>query len=117
MQVHFADEQLAMIDRIDASCNAAGKAPRLRAMAVDQVDIQGFPPDHAGSFETTLLDGVEPGLFETDRLGAAPDEPDRFDPRAPLWGIVGSDPRNPPPVDPDRLAEAVVNWMVKAIFG
>lgn len=114
---HFADEQLAMIDRIAAGWNAAGKAPALRAMAVNQAGILGFPPDHAGSFETTLLDGLEPGLSETDRLDAAPDEPDRFDPGSPLWGIVGADPRKPPPVDPDRLAEAVVNWMVKAIAG
>lgn len=112
---HFADGQLAMIDRIAADWNARNPLPRVTALSVNRAKISGFPPDHAGLFETTLLDGIVPGLSDLDRLGADPDLPDRLDPRSPLWGIVGADPRSRPPVPPPDLAAAIVDWMIGAV--
>ena len=114
---HFADEQLAMIDRIAADWTAEGKTPMLRALAVNRAEIPGFPPDHAGLFETTLLQGIAPGLVEVDRLGSGLDALDRFDPGSPLWGIVGTDPRQTPPLSADQLVAALTGWIAASIAG
>lgn len=106
---HFADEQLAMIDRITDSWNATGAPPHVRALSVNRAEVPGFAADHAGLFETTLLDGVEPGLSDLARLGDAADDRDRFDDRSPLWGIVGADPRPDPPTTAEALAAAIVS--------
>ena len=108
---HFADEQLGLIDRIAVVWNAQGQGPLVRALSVNRADILGFPPDHAGLFETTLLQGIDPGLVETDRLGAAADDIDRFDPRSALWGIVGADPRLTPALSPEALILALTEWL------
>lgn len=108
---HFAEAQLAMIDRIAAAWNAGGRAPVVRALAVNRAAIPGFPPDHAGLFETTLLDALAPGLSDTPGLGQAPDAPERFDPASPLWGIVGADPRRAPPLAGAALVAAIVRWI------
>lgn len=108
---HFADEQLAMIDRIAATWNAVGQMPRVRALSVNRAPVPGLPPDHAGLFETTLLDGIAPGLSEVNRLGMAADAVDRFDPASPLWGIVGTDPRSPPVMGGAELAAAIADWI------
>lgn len=113
---HFADTQLAMIDRIAAAWNAGVRAPQVTALAVNRADIPGFPPDHAGLFETTLLDGLAPSLSDTGRLGRLPDDKDRFDPASPLWGIVGADPRGEAPIDGEVLATAMVDWLVQSVI-
>ncbi len=107
---HFADEQLDMIDTLAAAWNAGGQRPHVVAFAVNRADVPGFPPDHAGLFETTLLDGLTEGLIDLSRLG--PDTKDRFDPGSPLWGIVGADPRAEPPLGKDALVEHVVAALV-----
>lgn len=112
---HFADTQLAMIDRLAATWNAAGRAPHVLALAVNRADIPGFPPDHAGLFETTLLDGLAPGLSDTGRLGLVADEKDRFEPASPLWGIVGADPRGEAQICGEDLATAIVDWLVQSV--
>lgn len=105
---HFADEQLQMIDDIAADWNAAGKAPKVTAFAVNRANVEGLPPDHAGLFETTLLDSLTDGLIDLSSLGTAPDTLDRFDPASALWGIVGSDPRQPLHRSKDELCRLVV---------
>ena len=110
---HFADEQLAMIDRIATTWNAAGQAPIVRALSVNRAPVPDLPPDHAGLFETTLLDGVSPGLSDLNQLGSEPDLPDRFDPASPLWGIVGTDPRRVSAVDAKELVASVTAWIVE----
>lgn len=112
---HFADDQLAMIDRIARDWNPAGQAPVVRALSVDQAPIAGLPPDHAGLFETTLLDGISPGLSGLGQLGTGPDLPDRFDPASPLWGIVGTDPRRAPSLAGDQLVAAITSWLANQI--
>lgn len=86
---HFADEQLSMIDRIAADWNALGQAPHVRALAVNRADIPGFPPDHAGLFETTLLQGIDPGLVDMIRLSADADDLDRLMPAHPFGVLSG----------------------------
>lgn len=108
---HFADEQLAIIDRIAATWNAQGRMPHVIALAVSRAAPEGFPPDHAGLFETTLLTALWPGLADLRRLSAEPDSPDRFDPQSPLWGVVGVDPRQTPPIDPAALVARIVGWI------
>lgn len=109
---HFADEQLLMIDEITADWNAAGKAPTVSAFAVNRANVAGLPPDHAGLFETTLLDGLEEGLIDLSLLGTASDDSDRFDIASPLWGIVGTDPRSTPTLGKRALVKEVVSSLV-----
>lgn len=110
---HFADSQLEMIDRIAGTWNAGARPPLVRALAVNRAAVPGFAPDHAGLFETTLLDGLEPGLSDLARLGTNADDRDRFDPRSPLWGIVGADPRLAAPMDGAALSAAIVDWLAR----
>lgn len=112
---HFADTQLEMIDRIADRWNGSGHAPRVTALSVNRAGIDGFHPDHAGLFETTLLDAVAPGLSDLGRLGLGEDALDRFDPNSPLWGIVGADPRGSAPVPPEKLLQMMVDWLVATV--
>ena len=112
---HFADEQLAMIAHIAADWNATGQTPRVRALSVHQAGISSFPPDHAGLFETTLLQGIDADLARTDLLGLGDDQPDRFDPASPLWGIVGADPRQPPPLSAHDLVASMSDWLAAQV--
>lgn len=108
---HFADEQLQMIDVLAERWNTTGNLPLAKAFAVNRADVPCFPPDHAGLFETTLLAGLTEGLIDISTLGNAADTVDRFDPASPLWGIVGTDPRELPPSD----GATVVRHLVTAI--
>jgi creatinine amidohydrolase len=109
---HFADEQLQMIDAMVESWNATGHLPQVKGFAVNRADVPKLPPDHAGLFETTLLSGLTEGLVDLSRLGSAADDIDRFDPASPLWGIVGTDPREQPQSD----GTTVVRHLVSAII-
>jgi creatinine amidohydrolase len=108
---HFADEQLQMIDGLAADWNKAGALPHVTAFAVNRANVPDLPPDHAGLFETTLLDGLTEGLIDLPSLGTAPDTMDRIDPSSPLWGIVGTDPR----LQALLSREALVRHMVAAL--
>jgi creatinine amidohydrolase len=112
---HFADEQLAMIERIATDWNATGQTPHLRALSVNQAQIAGFPPDHAGLFETTLLQGIDPSLVDLAQLGRATDDINRFDRASPLWGIVGADPRQKPTIPAVALSSVLVGWLTASV--
>ncbi len=112
---HFAGEQLAMIDAIAADWNASNQLPQVLATAVNRAGIAGFPPDHAGLFETTLLTGLAPALVDLGQL--PPIQPqdattDRFDPASPIWGVVGTDPRLAPSIPSTKLVAHLVRWLV-----
>lgn len=111
---HFADEQLQMIDEVADGWNHLAAQPEVRAFAVNRANLPGFPPDHAGLFETTLLDGLNNELVDLTTLGSAADAPDRFDPTSPLWGIVGADPRSRPPMAQADLVARLVAELAKA---
>ena len=112
---HFADTQLEMIDRIAADWNATGAKPHVLTFSVNRAPISGFAPDHAGLFETTLLEGVAPGLSDMGRLSQEADQLDRFDPRSPLWGIVGADPRSISPISADGLVRLLRDWLTTEV--
>ena len=112
---HFAPEQLAMIDRIATEWNAGGHLPQALALSVSRANIPGFPPDHAGQFETTLLQGIAPDLVDMAQLGPDPDDKDRFDPTSALWGIVGADPRQNPPLTAPELTSALRDWLIDRV--
>lgn len=112
---HFADEQLQMIDALAGSWNTQGTRPKVTAFAVNRANVPGVPPDHAGLFETTLLDALTDNLIDLSRLGTAADAVDRFDPVSDLWGIVGTDPRQPLPISKDALLHWVVVAMTKQV--
>jgi creatinine amidohydrolase len=105
---HFADGQLAMIDETAADWNRTNPLPHVRSTAVNRAEVPSFPPDHAGLFETSLMVGLASELVDLTRLSTQLDTSDRFDPRSPLWGIVGADPRSEPPISPPAL----VDWLV-----
>ena len=112
---HFADEQLAMIDALAADWNQGGKAPKVRALSVNRANIAGFPPDHAGLFETTLLQGLAPDLVDIARIGTGADDRDRFDTTSVLWGVVGADPRQRPPLAPATLVDVMAQWLASSL--
>ena len=65
---HFADEQVAMIKAISASWNGAGRPTEALALAINDVKGAALGPDHAGIFETTLLDALWPERVDVSRL-------------------------------------------------
>jgi creatinine amidohydrolase len=113
---HFADEQLAMLDQLAADWNSRGDAPRLRSLSVNRAGIPDFPADHAGLFETTLLQDMDANLVDMARLGSDIDDKDRFDPGSALWGIVGTDPRQASPLLAGDLLTRLADWLASTVF-
>lgn len=121
---HFADEQLEMINRIEAEWNDAGNAMRVIARAVNMPLDTALPaPDHAGVFESALLSNFAPELVRIDRLpsieeapstdpGGDESGPHRHDPQHPLWGVFGADPRRLDPAQNLRLLDALVSRLL-----
>ncbi|NQX26624.1 creatininase family protein [Microbacteriaceae bacterium VKM Ac-2854] len=116
---HFADEQLAMIDEIAASWNAAAHPLAVLATGVNRSDAP-IAPDHAGVFESTLLSAFEPDLVHLELLPDAATSPDpggdpmgeqRHDRAHPLWGVFGPDPRGADLARAPQLRDAVVSWL------
>lgn len=112
---HFADEQLQMIDELAKSWNSDGATPKVKAFAVNRANVPCLAPDHAGLFETTLLDSLSGDLIDLSRLGTNPDTLDRFDPASALWGIVGTDPRHPPQITKESLRLHVINALINTV--
>jgi creatinine amidohydrolase len=118
---HFPDAQLDMIDRLTASYS--GKDVQVFASAVNRIEGLDISPDHAGVFETTLLYAMHPHLVQIHRLPSLTHVPlttddwgeTRHDPKHPVFGVFGPDPRN---FDPSRatilLADAV-DWLAEKV--
>jgi creatinine amidohydrolase len=117
---HFADTQLAMIDRIAADWAAAGNAMKVLATSVSRIEGLAIKPDHAGIFETTLLHALHPNLVQLDRLPSLTEQPlatddwaeSRHETAHPIWGVFGPDPRGFDPGAADRLLANAVSWLV-----
>ena len=117
---HFPPEQLGMIDRLAAKWTQADLS--VFATAVSRIEGLKIAPDHAGLFETTLLAAMWPSLVQVDRLpslSAAPLPPSennfgetRHDPKHPIYGVFGPDPRNFDPANALPLLEASVAWLI-----
>jgi len=121
---HFADGQLAMIDDISASWRQSGNAMKVFSTAVNRIEGLAFAPDHAGIFETTLLGGLWPDRVRIDRLPSREDAPlapgdvwekGRHDPKHPLWGVVGPDPRVYDPFRGPPLVAAAVEGLIAQV--
>jgi len=119
---NFADTQLAMIDRIAADWNRNLGPLQVLATAVNRIEGLPIGPDHAGLFETTLLSALQPELVRIDRLPAMSEaplppgdgdfSPTRHDPRHPIWGVFGPDPRRFDPATAAGLLSSSANWLV-----
>jgi len=124
---HFADEQLAMIDKLAGDWSHAPQhAMEVVATSVNRCTSSPLPPDHAGVFETTLLYALWPEHVHVGRLpslGEHPatgpdDEADpagnhRHNPDHPLWGIFGPDPRDFDRSRSTQLLEELVEWLTQ----
>ena len=117
---HFADTQLVMIDRIAAEWNAAKHRLRVFSTAVNRIEGLAIAPDHAGVFETTLLYALHPDLVQLGRLPSLDKVPlatddwqdSRHDPKHPVWGVFGPDPRGFDPRLASTLLASSVDWLV-----
>jgi creatinine amidohydrolase len=100
---HFADEQLGLIDTVAADWNVTGARPHVLPLAVNRTDA-ALAPDHARTFETSLLYALAPGLVHLHRLPSLTELPidppgpqggwnHRHTPGHPLRGVMGPDPR------------------------
>ena len=121
---HFAPTQLEMIDRIAANWNAQTRALQVFATAVNRVEGLALAPDHAGIFETTLLAALWPELVQLDRLQSLSVAPlaegdvweeGRHDPKHPIWGVVGPDPRQFKAEQAKPLLDATVRWLIEQV--
>jgi creatinine amidohydrolase len=121
---HFAPTQLDMIDRLAAEWNNGKRPLRVFATAVNRIEGLPLPPDHAGRFETTLLASLWPHLVQLNRLPSLEIAPlatgdvweeGRHDPKHPIWGVVGADPRSYKPEDAEDLLIATVTWLVNEV--
>jgi creatinine amidohydrolase len=113
---HFAEEQLDMIDRFCEVWNAKGSQPRITATAVNRCSEAGIDADHAGAFETLLMNALAPETVELSRLPAlddAPDSFDRHDPKSAIWGVIGKDPRTVNLTESTALLDRMTDWLTR----
>jgi creatinine amidohydrolase len=116
---HFPNEQLDMIDRLAAKHSHLGFT--VVATAVNRIEGLDIAPDHAGVFETTLLYAMHPNLVQMDRLPLVAQAPltsddwseTRHDPKHPVFGVFGPDPRSFEPLRAATLLTAAVDWLAK----
>ena len=123
---HFAGEQIAMIEAMAQARHGDGGRMRVRALAVNMATGLSLEPDHAALFETTLLGALWPNRVRIELLpplASAPAiDPDgdsmgphRHDPKHPLFGIFGPDPRWFDPEAAPALLDAMVDWLVDQV--
>jgi creatinine amidohydrolase len=114
---HFPDAQLDMIDRLAAY--HSNEDIEVFATAVNRIEGLNMPPDHAGVFETTLLYAMHLNLVQIDRLPLLTNAPlttddwseTRHDPKHPVFGVFGPDPRNFDSSQAATLLAAAVDWL------
>ena len=120
---HFPPEQIAMINQLADEWNAGAGPMRALALSINEVKGAALGPDHAGMFETTLLNALWPERVAIERLpqtsaDVEPDDPwsdARHRPAHPLWGIVGPDPRAFDVAQGPALLEACVAWVAREV--
>ena len=84
------------------------------AHAVNRASEIGMEPDHAGAFETLLMNAIAPDTVDMAQLPTLEDVPDRFDrhdPNSAIWGVIGKDPRTGDLTTCNALFERVSIWL------
>ena len=95
------------------------------ALAVKRTDAR-IPPDHAGTFDTTLLSASWPERVHLGRLPSRDevpsDQPDeqgswdhRHTPGHPLQGIIGPDPRGADLTQAGALLDDITTWVCEHV--
>lgn len=118
---HFADEQSDLITRVVSAWNATGTSSRAIARTLGQAPNPPVAPDHAGRFESLLLQALYPDLVDLSRLpdpesfpvpvGEDPFGPNRHLTEHPLHGVFGPDPRRMNSDDAAPLLEYLITWV------
>lgn len=120
---HCPPTQLEMIGRLAAKWAHDG----FSVFATSVFGIEGLElgPDHAGLFETTLLQALWPELVQLARLPSLAVAPlaagedsfgaIRHDPKHPIWGVFGPDPRQLDLAKASPLLERSVTWLVEQV--
>ena len=118
---HFADEQRDLVAGVETAWNATATSSIAIGRTLAEAPDPPIPPDHAGRFESLLLQALYPELVDVRRLPDAnafpapadedPFGPDRHRPDHPLHGVFGPDPRNIDPADAAPLLEYYVGWV------
>jgi len=124
---HFAPTQIEMVERLASEWNAQQGAMKVHGVAVSSVEGLPLAPDHAAIFETTLLAELWPSRVRTDLLPPMADAPlpeseswnraTRHDPKHPLYGIFGPDPRGFDASSAPRMIDAAADWLVRKVAG
>lgn len=120
---HFASEQLAMVDDLTAEWGSDfGHTLRVVGTGVNRCTNAPLAPDHAGSFESSLLHSLSPELVHPELLPELATHPSidpddnqmgeqRHDPKHPLWGVFGPDPRLADLSASGALRDHLVTWL------
>lgn len=100
---HFADEQRDLVERTADRWNATGSPLRAVGRTLGQAPEPPVIPDHAGRFESLLLQAIAPDLVHIEALPDPADHPapagedpygqSRHRVGHPLHGVFGADPR------------------------
>lgn len=120
---HFPPEQLAMIDGLSFKWTQDDFC--VFATAVNRIEGLAIGPDHAGLFETTLLAAMWPDLVQMDRLPSIEKAPipqgeddfgeNRHNPKHPIWGVFGSDPRRLDFAQMQPLLDTSIIWLLAQV--
>jgi len=120
---HFAPEQRAFLNEMESDWNVlAGRHLKLIALSVAEFDESPVQPDHAATFESLLLEAVDPGLVHIEKLPDMETHPSidpndnpfgshRHHQSHPLWGAFGPDPRDADLTKGEGLLSAYVDWV------
>ena len=120
---HFPSQQLAMIDGVSSKWTQDDFC--VFATAVNRIEGLAIGPDHAGLFETTLLATMWPDLVQLDKLPSIEKAPipqgedhfgeNRHNPKHPIWGVFGSDPRRLDFAQMQPLLGASIVWLLAQV--
>lgn len=121
---HFSGEQVEMVKKIAGSWDD----PNMKVLGLSDYMVPNPPyhPDHAATFETSILHAMDPGLVHLENLpdiNTAPaNDPDgntwgkhRHNTDHPLYGIFGEDPRTMSPEKGEELLQKAVNWLAETV--
>lgn len=120
---HFAPEQRAFLAELTTAWNEnSDNSIELLALSVADYENSPIEPDHAATFESTLLSAIDPDLVNIELLPNLVDHPSidpngdpfgahRHNPGHALWGAFGPDPRKADLSLASDLLKAYAEWL------